>query len=293
MALLLTMTESDSSVISGVPEYVEFETSEPANVFYTFDGTLPDEADLIAVERVYMPTHGKGFTLRAIAISVSEESSVLEEEYSTDVSNLTRVRNLAEEGINILPFGEDSIDHLAVNPEGQEAQKTTISFLDLDIKTSTTNSLGESLSNNTLSTETTHSFINFPDKVIGAEVPYTSSVHDSEFYPTAKVIIIDGSTQDLLESQVVRIINRPHGTTETKSAFYNDHLVRRATVSGSFVRSMYNPKTGKAVFYYRDNRDNKWVKSIQSVETKKINTGPGASGFVFKWIENRTNSSIY
>lgn len=293
MALLLTMTESDSSVISGVPEYVEFSTNEPATVFYTIDGSTPDEADLIAVDKLYLPTDSVTFTLKAIAISGSESSDILEEEYSTDSTGLARTRNVGSEGIVILPADEDFIDHLSVNFEGQEAQKTTIEFLDLLIKTDTVNKLGEPLAKSSLSTETTHDFINIPDRSSGVETPHVSSVHDSEFYPNAKVIVIDGSTSELLDSQVVRIINRPHGTIDPTSNFYNDHIVERPLVSGNFVRAMYNPQTNKAVFYYRESRDNRWVKSVQDVTPKRINADSNKPGFVFKWIEDRTMSKIY
>jgi hypothetical protein len=294
MTLLLTMTESDSSIISGVPEYVEFETNEPATVFYTVDGTGPDAADLIAVGKVYLPTHGQAFTLSAVAISGSEESDILEEDYSTDSSALARTRNVSGEGIVILPAGEydNFVDHLSEDTNGQESQRTTIEFLDLMIITSTTNSLGEPLASGSLSTETTHDFINIPDRSGGTEIPDISSVHDSDFFPNAKVIVIDGSTEALLDSQAVRIINRPHGTIDPSSSFYNDHIIERPLVSGNFVRAMYNPKTGKAVFYYRESRDNRWIKSVQSVQPKCIKA-ESKPGFVFKWIESRSMSKIY
>lgn len=295
MALLLTMTESDSSIISGVPEYVEFETNEPATVFYTVDGTSPDAADLIAVGKVYLPTHSQAFVLSAVAISGSETSDVLEEDYSTDSSALTRTRNVSGEGIIVLPAGEydNFVDHLSVDTNGQEAQRTSIEFLDLMIITSTTNSLGEPLASGSMSTETTHDFIHIPDRSGGTEIPNISSVHDDEFFPNAKVIVIDGSTAELRNSQVVKIINRPHGTINPSSSFYNDHIIERPLVSGNFVRAMYNPKTGKAVFYYRESRDNRWVKSVQSVQVKHIKADSVKPGFVFKWIESRSMSKIY
>lgn len=295
MALLLTITESDSSIISGVPEFVEFETNEPATVFYTLDGSEPDEADLIAIGRLYLPTHSRAFVLKARAFSFSESSDILEEEYSTDNSGLNRTRNVNEEGIVIIPAGEydNFVDYRSVNLDGQEEQRSVINFLDLEIVTNTRSSIGESLSLNPLETKTTDSFINFQNRQISDEIQDISSVHDREFNPNAKLILIDGSTQELMENQSVKIINRSHGTINPISNFYNDHVIERPIVSGNFVRVMYNPSNGKAVYYYRESRDNRWIKSTQAVNVKKINAKVHNSKFVFRWIEDRVMSKIY
>jgi hypothetical protein len=293
MALLLTMIESESSIISGVPEYVEFETSEPSTIFYTIDGSVPDEADLIAVGRLYMPTHGRAFTLKVIAVSGQESSDILEEDYSTDSSDLTRTRNTGDEGIVVLHSDGIYVDHRSFDFEGQDAQKTSIDFLDLHIVADTTNKKGESLANKTLRTDTTYSFINLLDRSLGAGMVHVSSINDANFYPDAKVINMDGSTRELLESQTERVINRPNGTLSPTSNFYNDHLPERSLVSGSFIRSMYNPITNKMVFYYRESRENRWIKSTQNVEATAIRSFAGGNSFVFKWVEDRSVSKIY
>lgn len=295
MTILLTIIESDNSIISGVPEYVEFESSIPSTIFYTLDGSTPGEDDYIAVGRVYMPTHGMAFELKAIAISGANYSDIITESYSADSMSLDRTRMIDEEGITVLPAGEfdNFVDYLSVDSNGQEAQRTTIEFLDLLIKTDTTNKIGEPLSGSALKTETTHDFINIPDRRINQATPMVSSIHDGDFYPNAKVILIDGSTEELLNSQIVRILNRPSGTIFPDSKFYNEQSISRPLITGNFVRAMYNPNTGKAVYYYRESRNNRWVKSIQTVQPKVINAALNRPTFVFKWIEARSTSKIH
>lgn len=295
MIILLSLIESESQLISGVPEFVEFVTNIPSTVFYTLDGSMPDEESLMASGRLYLPTDGKSFTLKAIAISDSISSDLLEKSYFTDTSELERTRLIDKEGINVLPFGVEPIDSLSFDSEGNPAQETTIEYLDLEIKTSTTNAIGEPLADKTLETETTTNFINIPKKNFGQDRPHKSSVNHGEFDPKAAVILIDGSTSSLLNSQTVKIINRPMGTINVQSSVYNDHNSEMPLVTGNIVRQFYNPKTKKIVFYYRESRENRWVVSTQQVESATINTGKGLEGskYVFRWIEDRSMSKIY
>nr|BDD46188.1 hypothetical protein 24 [bacterium] len=291
--IILTMTESDSQIISGIPEYVEFTTSEPATVFYTFDGTDPTDQSDMAVGKVYLPTLLPSFTLKAIALINTSSSVMLEQEYAVDQSDLDRSRRIDDEGITVLPAGEEPVDHLGVDVDGDDAQETVIEVVDLDIKASRTNRIGERLEDGT-----SKDFINFAEREIPIIIEEErSSPNDDnvDFNPNAQVIVINGYDQEDLESQVVRIINRPHGTMSVVSPHYNEHLQNEPIVTGNFVRSMYDPATRKIVFYYSESRENRWIKSIQKVEEPvNINLGSMAQpGFVFRWIEDRAMSKIF
>ena len=109
-------------------------------------------------------------------------------------------------------------------------------------------------------------------------------------------IIIDGTTQKSQENQVVKIINRPHGSMNLLSRIHNQNLEEYGLTSGNFVRYMIDPKSGKITFYYRDGRENRWIKSTQKVEGKGLNLAPKENhpnSFVFRWIDDRSQSKIY
>jgi hypothetical protein len=291
--ITLTMTESETELIAGIPEYVEFSTNEPSTVFYTLDGTEPDDDSTIATGRVYLPTVVSTFTLKAVALIQESASVILEQRYAVEFLDKDRTGRIDYEGIRLLPANLLPIASLSFDADGYAAQQTVIEVDDLDIKTSRTNRIGEDISYGS-----SKEFIRFVEyEVNGIENEYRSSPNNDnvEFNPNAKVIVINGYDQEDTESQVVKIINRPHGTMTVASPFYNEHLNQEPIVTGNFVRTMYNPNTQKIVFYYTESRENRWIKSIQKVENPiRLNiTGSMSPGFVFQWIEDRAMSKIF
>jgi hypothetical protein len=291
--ITLTMTESEAELIAGIPEYVEFTTSEPSTVFYTLDGTDPDSDSEMVSGRVYLPTGTPTFTLKAIALIQQSTSVILEQEYAVPFLDKDRTGRVDDEGIQVLPANQTPVDNLAVDINGDPAQQTVIAVDELDIKTSRTNSIGEALGDGS-----SREFIKFVEYEVNSVAnEYRSSPNNNnvEFNPNAKVIVINGYEQEDTESQIVKIINRPHGTMTVTSPFYNEHLHQEPIVTGNFVRTMYNPDTRKIVFYYTESRENRWIKSIQKVENPiSINiTGSMSPSFVFQWIEDRAMSKIF
>jgi hypothetical protein len=293
MVILLSIEESQNQIIGGFPEFVILTSNVPSTIFYTLDGTEPTEDSEIFVDKLVIPTTGITITLKAVAISGMISSSTLEETYFTDHSELGKVRHTGKEGINILPPGVSPVDHLSLDADGDWAQSTTIPFQDLDVVASTTNDKGEDIPG-----DTTIDFINFAIEVpLVPNKPAISSPNNNiNFDPTASYIIIDGTTPEAIENQTVRIINRPHGTMDLLSRMHNQNMSEYQITSSNFVRSMIDPKSGKITFYYRDSRENRWIKSTQKVEGKGLNLTPkssGTSSFVFRWIEDRAQSKIY
>ncbi len=291
MVIILSIVESDSELVSGIPEFVEFSTNVPSTVFYTIDGTDPDEDSYMAAGKVLLPTNGTTLTLKAIAISGTMSSEVLEEVYFTDQTDLDKTRLLNREGINLLPPDETPVNNLSFNADGSPAQQSSISFVDLDLKTSTSDRIGEEIPG-----DSSIEFIRFPIKTIDEGPQAVSSPNRIDFDPKAQLIVIDGSTEEALENQLVRVINRPMGTIDVVSPFLQGQPAELDLISGNFVRAMLNPNTGKMVYYYRESRENRWVKSVQTVEPKILNltkkeTAP--AGLVFRWIEDRSMTKIY
>lgn len=290
MVIVLTISESEDQIISGFPEYVVLTTNTPATIYYTLDGTDPDTGSDIFVDQLYLPTTGLSFTLKAIAISGSDSSGIVEQEYATSQEDLDRTRLMGREGINVLPPDEEIVDHLSFDEEGEFAQETTTPFQDLDLKTSTRNRRGEPIPG-----RTTIDFINFEDLLVFAPAPKVSYLNNQDFNPKADYIIIDGSEGN--QDQVVRVINRPMGTMDLVSKIDSSNPSSYQLVSSNFVRHMINPRTGKITFYYRDSRENRWLKSTQTVEVRTLKLGPNDAGppssYVFRWVEDRVQSRLY
>lgn len=294
MVILLSVTESENQIVSGFPEYVSLTTNVASTIFYTLDGSEPDSNSQMYVDKIIIPTTGLTTTLKAVAISGVFSSAVFEEVYFTNHSLLGKTRHIGDEGINILPPGETIVDNLSYDEDGNVAQATTIQFIDLDLVGSTSNEIGEPISK-----DTTIDFIKFSIKqpLPNTQVAISSPNDNINFNPRASCIIIDGSTPEALANQVVKIINRPHGTMDLVGQSRNISREDEQIRSSNFVRSMINPYTGKITFYYREGRENRWIKSTQQVEEGKglniASTETGASGFVFRWVENRHLSVIH
>lgn len=290
--ILLTVTESESELISGIPEYVEFDTNIASTIFYTFDGSDPDSSSDIAVGMVYLPTD-VSVHLKAVAVSGPDSSEIYEDFFRGNSIALTRTRNVGDEGINVYPYEGDVVDSLGYDADGSLVKNTVIDKVDLDLRPSRVNRIGEKLPFDSSDPE-----VNFQDRDIGntsienrVSSPNENNIN---FDPRAGHIIIDGSTEEKFNNQVLRIINRPYNSMNVISDSYNEHLPSRSLVSSSLSRMQYNPKTGTVVFYYRDSRENRWIKSVQKTETKTMNLTPrGGNRFVFQWIEDRHLSKIF
>ena len=295
--IILSISESDSQLISGIPEYIEFDTNVPATVFYTLDGEDPDTDSIIASGSIYLPTTSASVTVKAIAIAGSKSSAIFEEVYSTDGSGLNRPRHIGLEGITVIPYDSDIVDSMSYDSSGDAAQETAIEFDDLDIKASMTDSKGVKSKGG--------GSVSFIKKAIDQgpiPVPYDkrSSTDDVNFDPSAGVILIDGSTQENLDNQVVRVVNRAYNSMDTVSDFYSDNWRQEEQViTGNLVRSIYNPNTGIMVSYYWESKECRWLVSKQKIDPKRISLSPkpggrGGSGkFVYRWIQDRAASRIF
>jgi len=291
--IVLTLEESGEEYISGFPKYITFSSNKPSTIYYTLDGSTPDEDSVIAVGNVYLPTSGSSVTIKAIAISSDDSSSVLDAEYSTDSTNLDRPRHIGSEGIVLVPYGADIVDSMSMNLDGDATQETSIDFSDLEIKASRVDSGGVMLDPQ----KTSVSFVNFAKKAPQNTEPIQSTPNNnSEFDPSAKFIIIDGSTDEAFENQVVKIVNRPYNTFDPVSKFYNERLgEKEPIITGNYVRSFWAPDKGLWISYYWESLESRWIKSVQKIDKKVLSIGSSATGnrFVFRWIQDRALSQLF
>ena len=136
MSILLTITESSRKIVAGIPEYLTLTTNIPATIFYTTNGEDPDQFSAIVEGNVViLPTEFLEFTFKAIAISELESTDIYEQVYSQTPNSFTK-RFSETDGISILPAGSEPVEYLSYNQDNEEAQQTSIPFVDLDLKPS-------------------------------------------------------------------------------------------------------------------------------------------------------------
>lgn len=288
----LTIIEGDQEFFDGFPESVSFETDVPSTVYYTLDRSDPTEDSLIAIGKVFLPTLSGTLQVKAVAVSGSDSSDIVTAQYENSAINLDSRRVLGDEGVVIMRYGDVAVDSLGYTSDGGSAQKTSVAVGDLDIKSSKANSAGEAF----LEGKTSREFINFPLKNQEATPGSISTPNNNpNFDPSAKFIIIDGSTEEARDNQVVKIVNRPYNTFGTTSNFYKERLgEKEPIITGNFVRSFYNPKTSKYVSYYWESLESRWIRSEQTVEKKTLRIGSGAERrFVYRWIQDRALSQLF
>jgi hypothetical protein len=297
MIIILTTKESSSQLVSGIPEYVDFEVNHPATVFYTLDGSVPDESSYMVSGRIYLPSDKTDFTLNAVAVSGSSSSGMFSERYYVIQAPLARSRILSEERVTVLGYDEEVEFSAGFDSSGDDAMQSSKSSESLDIMTSRTDSHGYEIPDGS-----SHGFINFPEKEAKDVLPHQGDVStvnsNVDFNPNAGLIIIDGRGSDAFDSQEVRIINRTSGTFGVFGGEWNEHLNNRSLVTGNLVRSLYNPNNNTVVSYYYESRENRWIESIQSVDVSAKKLSParkegGGVGIVFRWVDARGLSRLY
>jgi len=292
----LTIEKSQIELISGIPEYILFKVDIPSTVFYTLDGTTPDTDSLVAVGRVYLPTNQGSVVLTAVAVSDDDNSDILIENFST-VMQLDKVQNIRQEGIQILPVDKEPIFNLGYDETGDPSQQSSIVLEELDIVASRTDYTGMPITGEKEG-KTTKYFINLIKDKTKISYPDKSSPNNNNvfFDPKAKYIEIDGTTSAAMESQVVKIVNRPYGNFDPVSKGYNEAKKQSENViTGNLVRSIYDPSTGLYVSFYYESKDSRWIVSKQKTDKKllTISFNSEKNRFVFRWVEDRHMTKIF
>lgn len=291
--IILSITEGEYELFDGFPEYVEIHSDIPSTIYYTLDGTSPDDRSLIAAGKVYLPTLSGTVTVKAVAVLGQEHSDVLEKAYYNESISADGRRNLGKEGITVYKDGADPLDSMAFSYEGEPMRSILSSRDDLDLKASMTDSLGTAFSNG----KTSFDFVNFEIKQIDPERKRVSSPNNNHnFDAAAPVIHIDGFSQDSKENQVVKIVNRPYNTFGPTTSFYKERLGQKEPIiTGNYVRSFYNPKTKKYVSFYYESLESRWLRSEQVLDgDRSLSVAAGKTkSFVYRWIQDRALSQLF
>lgn len=318
----VAVTASEEQVVAGIPRTVAISTNIPASIFFTLDGSVPTLFSTMYTGPIFMPTDRLSVTLNILATNGMDTSPIVSEVYVTNMAEGTNARLAhsatdADAGSNIpdlYPFGTNpiqpnadfinpadagiTVDNPAIpsTPTGFDGAGNPVGFtnqpFDLtnySIKYSTTDRIGQ----------TGPGIGNLPASVkVEAESapPETSNQNSNMFDPRAFVIFQDASTENPNDPPH---INRMHFSLENpEKARDGNHFYTAGLdappVSGTFLRSHYNPRTNNITYYYLDTWTNKWIISTApyvpsgtwdgNMAGRAAAGGSAGAKYVFEWL---------
>lgn len=279
----LTVTQSATETLSGIPDYVTVASNIPAIIFFTLDGTTPNTNSSVYVGPIPMPRHLPVVYLNILGSDGTDTSSVVSLTFTPDLSTIINLSGGAKFPQATMVDSGNSANGNSKFPFGTSDPSANIQYTGIGNSDNTV--FDESLpsvSNGYDADGVEASFSNevldvfgrppaIEDKnvtLIGKNGPTEydqvfSSNNDKLFNPKALVIYHDASNTDPLTPT---IINRPHFSLENPEAVKDGILLSTShlntpTITGSFIKSYYNPNTGTMKTYYRDSAVNRWIIS--------------------------------
>lgn len=303
----ITITDATEQLVSGFPRTISFSANVPSTIFYTIDGSIPTTFSIVYVSAIIVPTDAQEFILKVFATNGVDSSSIITHTYETNILGNTRLPHStlsptsSNAPFSMFPFGSNSpppvVDYLNNANAGITVDNTALPTINYGFDANG-NPVG---SNNQIDTyqniysttdyknETLPNVGNLPGTVtiIGRRNPSEYSVEESSrasnlFDARAMVIFQDSTTEDpsnppQINPQSFSLENLE--ITKDGSALYATGL-DTLTITGSYLRSHYNPRTQMVTNYYRDSSTNRWIISSSSYEPTIPDPG-NLSGMVF------------
>lgn len=312
----ITIIESPDQTIPGIPNTITITASEPAIIFYTLDGSIPNTYSPVYVGPILMPQNLLRVTLKIFATNQIDSSGVITQEFIGNASEITtmagdRLPHAAVTPVNnvsttnsLFPFGTSGPnpnfrylnpgdagttvynESEPATPSGFDAEGNPAGFTNQPISNfkfkqvySTVNVEGEVFPG----------VGNLPAKVtiIGKQTPVEyrpeiSNFADKLFNPRALVIYQDTTTED--PTNPVNI-NRPYFSMEDQEIVRDGNLLFNSTLDspptmGGFVNRNYNPRTNMMTHSYYDNTVGRWIFSTFPYQPTTKDVG-GLSHMVF------------
>jgi len=315
----VSIIESSSQIVAGIPKSVILTANVPAFIYYTLDGTDPNTSSTVYVSTIYLPTDQQTVTLKVLATNGVDYSPIITEVYQTNILQNARLPHSATDvraGENIpdlYPFGTNPIQPMGtyLNPgdagvtvddpsltqiasgydgDGYETGFTNEPYTleNYNIIYSTRNAEGEY----------GYGIGNLPATV--NVIPPVPDPEESEqftklFNPKAFVIFQDFSKENPEDPAQ---INRQFFSLENLEKVRDGANIMTSgldspTVMGSFLRSYYNPRDNTITYYYFDSHACRWIISkspyvptggfdgdLSGMALSKQN----GAGFVFQWV---------
>ena len=318
MAIIsVAILESSEQVVAGIPRSVVITTNVPATIFYTLDGTDPTLSSDIYVVPIILPTYALKVELRVLATDGVTFSSVIVEEYQTNMligARLPHSATDAQAGSNIpglYPYGTNPIQPnaqflspgeagITVNnpdltqiPSGYDGDGYEVGFTNEPY-----NLENYSIVYTTRDVQGQPTVGNLPANVI-IEIPEAppeeSEQFSNLFNPRAFVIFQDYSKENPEDPPHINStffsLENPE-TIRDGNSYYNSGL-DAPPVMGSFVRSHYNPRDNTMTYYYLDTHNSRWIISKTPYQPTGnfdgnlsgvvLSKNKGA-GFIFEWL---------
>jgi hypothetical protein len=289
----LTFTSSEEEIVSGIPRYMTIESSVPATIYYTIDGSVPTENSPIYITTFEMPDNENSVTLSAFGIDADGyDGPILTQVFAPDTTQITVTRNVGSEGLVV-----DRYDDLTDIEYGYDADSEINAVTDLnDLESRIMRSdrgrfgIADGTQVEILVPDPTDTANPFDDNFVSS-----SSNADQFFNPYAKTITMDAR----IDSDI-QILNRPFGSirkTMSRNLWGKQEIsgTDETYISGGFVKTFYSRRQNTMVSYYFDQNELRNIKSIQSLpdipnlNANFLHRGPP---LVFKWIERGRHSII-
>lgn len=314
----VTITQSGTELISGIPRLISIETNIPATIFYTLDGKDPTYYSNIYTSTIAMPTNIDPLILKILATNGVDSSPIIEEIYSSNMLDNTRLPRAAttasENSLipNNYPFGTPPIqpsgEYLNPGDAGQTVDDPSLPQISngynqdrqpdgysndpynleyYKILYTTTNANGEF--GRGIGTLPANVIVQQP-----SVPPQESKEYTNLFDPRALVIFQDVSKENPNDPPQInrQFFSMQKITDLDGSYFYNDGP-DTASPTASFIKSHFNPRDNTITYYYRDSTSNRWLISKAPYNPKSgsgylCNTFSSASRgasmrFVYPW----------
>lgn len=309
----LTITQSSEETVSGIPNTISISSNVPSIIFYTLDGSSPTAYSPVYTHSIELPSYLPSLTLNVLATDGTSNSSVYTQTFTADLSsivNLTQGAQVSQATVasignpannnSLFPFGTPRLGIYDTITGRGNPDKTLLN----ESLPSSPNAF-DADGNPTSFTNQPLDPFGYPPKaedknvrVIGdngpPKNPQEASNNDKLFNPKALVIYHDASNTDPL---VPKIINRAAFSLENSERTKDGILLSTTgldspTITGSFIKSHYNPNTGEMTTYYRDSSVNRWIISTWKYSPTSQSTGSftnlvfgrgDGSRFVYPW----------
>lgn len=320
VVISLSVTESVEQVVAGIPKSITVQSNVPSTIFYTLDGTDPTLSSNMYVGPIAIPFSTLSITLKVFATNGTDSSAIITEDYTTNTINDTRLPHAPTDGQaqpnldGLYPFGTPPSNPIGIYLNPADASitvnnpalpSTNTGYDDNGNPTAFTNE-PYNIENYNIVYSTTNSegetglgIGNLPAGVkVTPEIqpPETSEQFTNLFDPRAFVIFQDFSKENPDDpAQINRMYFSLENSEKVRDGnnFYNSGL-DAPPVTGSFLRSHFNPRDNTITYYYFDSIANRWIISKTPYQPTGSFDGnlagmvspkrqPGDK-FVFQWI---------
>lgn len=316
----ITIIESAEQIMAGIPKTIGITTNVPTTIFYTLDGTSPTLFSTMYTGLIFLPTDKLSIILNILATNGVDTSPIVSETFITNMLNDARLAHSATDTPagelmpSLYPFGTPPVQPMGIylNPgdagvtvDNPALAEIPSGFDGYDIPTGFTNQ-PYNIENYNIVYSTTdfegQTGIGVGNLPATAKIqtetaaPEETEQFNNLFDPRAFVIFQDSTKEDPNEPPH---INRMHFSLENPERardgnnFFTSGL-DAPPVSGTFLRSHYNPRTNMITYYYLDTWTNRWIISTTPYNPNGTwdgnlagvaGAGGGAGGkYVFEWL---------